>query len=314
MTKEQKIRLGVFLMVASVLLVVILAVLIIPKLREEGEIYYTNFENTSVNGLYVGSPVKFQGVEVGKVSEIKVNPYDLNLILIQMKIRQEFPVNKDMDATLMYAGITGQRFIHLSGGTKESEPLPPRGEIPTRRGLGEKAEDIVANIDNTLQSINELLNPENQRRITQFLENTEKSSEIISDVLEKRKESVENAIGNIEGASQNFGEITANLYNVLQNLTVITNRIETSTEETFANISDRFSGEEMGQLIKNLEVFVGTVTDSVQKIQNLIIQQQAEMSQTFVDLRAVIANLSTLSRDLVEDPTMLIRTRRGKGK
>ena len=238
----------------------------------------------------------------------------MNLILIQMKIRRDFPVNKDMGATLMYTGITGQRFIHLSGGNRESELLPPRGEIPSLRGLGEKAEDIVANIDNTLQSINALLNPENQRRITQFLENTERSSEILSDVLEKRKESVENAIGNIENASENFGIITANLYNVLQNLTVITDRIETNTEETFANISDRFSGEEMGQLIKNLEVFVGTVTESVQAIQNLIVQQQAEMSQTFDDLRAVIANLSTLSRDLVEDPTMLIRTRRGKGK
>lgn len=314
MTKEQKIRLGIFLFATSVLLVVILAVLILPKLKEEGEIYYTNFQDTSVNGLYVGSPVKFQGVEVGKVSQIKVNPYDLNRILIQMKISRDFPVNKDMGATLMYAGITGQRFIHLSGGTKESEHLLPQGEIPTKRGLGEKAEDIVANIDTTLQSINELLSPENQRKITQFLENTERSSEIITSVLEARKESVENSIGYIEDASQTFGEVTENLYNVLQNLTSITDRIEKNTEATFANISERFSGEEMGQVIKNLETFIGTVTDSVQKIQNLIIRQQAEMSETFDDLRAVIENLSTLSRDMVEDPTLLIRTRRGKGK
>ena len=314
MTKEQKIRLSIFLVAASFLLVIFLAVLIIPKLKEEGEIYLTNFQDTSVNGLYVGSPVKFQGVEVGKVSQIKINPSDLNLILIQMKISRDFPVNMDMGATLMYAGITGQRFIHLSGGTKESEPLPPRGEISTKRGLGEKAEDIVANIDSTLQSINKLLNPENQKRITQFLENTERSSEIITDVLEKRKESVENSIGNIENASQTFGEITENLYDVLQNLTIITDRIETNTEKTFANISDRFSGEEMGKLIINLETFIGTVADSVQKIQNLIIQQQVEMSQTFNDLRAVIGNLSTLSRDMVEDPTLLIRTRKGKGK
>lgn len=314
MTKEQKIRLSVFLILASFLFVIILAVLITPKLKEEGEVYYTNFQDTSVNGLYIGSPVKFQGVEVGKVRQINVNPSDLNLIVIQMKIRQDFPVNEDMGATLMYTGITGQRFIHLSGGTKESKPLPPRGEIPTKRGFGEKAEDIVANIDSTLQSINKLLNPENQRKITQFLENTERSSEIITSVLEKRKQSLENSIGNIENASQTFGEITENLYNVLQNLTVITDRIETNTEKTFSNISDRFSGEEMGVLIKNLEIFIGTVTDSVQKIQTLIVQQQVEMSQTFNDLRAVIQNLSTLSRNMVEDPTLLIRTRKGKGK
>ncbi|MFC2157099.1 MlaD family protein [Acidobacteriota bacterium] len=314
MTKEQKIRLSIFLIVASILLVIILAILIIPQLKGEGEIYYTNFQDTSVNGLYVGSPVKFQGVDVGKVSQIKFNPNDLSLILIQMKINRDFPVNKDMGATLMYTGITGQRFIHLSGGTKASEHLAPPGEIPTKRGLGEKAENIVANIDTTLQSINKLLNAQNQKRITQFLENTEKSSEIITSVLEKRKKSVENSIGNIENASQAFGAVTENLYDVLQTLTVITDRIETNTEKTFANISDRFSGEEMGQVINNLEVFIGTVTDSVQKIQNLIIQQQVEMTQTFDDLRAVIQNLSILSRDMIEDPTLLIRTKKGKGK
>lgn len=284
MTKEQKTRLGVFLVVSSLLYVFILAILVIPKLREESEVYYTNFRDTSVNGLFIGSQVKFQGVEVGKVSQIRVNPDDLNLILIQMKIQRDFPVNKDMGATLMYAGITGQRFVHLSGGTKESEILPPRGEIPTKRGLREKAEDIVSNIDATLQSISGLLNPENQERITQFLENAEKSTEIISSVLEERKESVENSIGYIENASKTFGEITENLYSVLQNLTDITDRIKAKTEQTFTNISDRFSGEEMGQVIKNLETFIGAATNSVQKIQNLIIQQQAEMVQTFDDL------------------------------
>lgn len=314
MTKEQKIRLGVFLFVTSLLFIVILAVLIIPKLKEEGEIYFTNFKDTSVNGLYVGSPVKYQGVEVGKVSQINVNPSDLNSILIQMKIRRDFPVKMDMDATMMYAGITGQRFIHLSGGRDESENLPPRGEISTMRGLGEKAEDIVANIDATLQSINDLLNPENLKKINQFLDNTERGAQIITSVLEKRQENLENSIVNIENASQQFGEVTENLFKVLQNLTVISERIEKDTEKTFANISDRFSGEEMGQVIKNLETFIAAVTDSIQKIQNLIVRQQEEMGQTFGSLRTVIENISTFSRDLVEDPTVLIRKRKGKGK
>ncbi|MFC2161187.1 MlaD family protein [Acidobacteriota bacterium] len=314
MTKEQKIRLGVFLFVASLLFIVILAILIIPKLREEGTIYYTNFKDTSINGLFAGSPVKYLGVEVGKVSQIHVNPSDLNSIQIQLKIRKDFPVKVDMGAALMYAGITGQRFIHLSGGQNSSETLPPLGEIPVQRGLGEKAEDIVANIDTTLQSINDLLSAENLEKINHFLDNTERSSEIITSVLEKRQGDLENSIINIENASHQFGVVTENLFKVLQNLTVISDRIEKDTQQTFANISDRFSGEEMGQVIKNLEKFIAAVTDSVQKIQNLVVVQQEEMGQTFDDLRTVIENISSLTRDIVEDPTLLIRKRKGKGK
>lgn len=314
MTKEQKIRLGIFLFVTFVLLTAILLILIIPKLKEEGEIYFTNFIDTSVSGLYVGSSVKYQGVEVGKVSQINVNPTDLNSIVVQMKIRRDFPVKKNMGATLTYTGLTGQRFILLSGGNMESEDILPGGEIVTFVGLTEKAEDIFSSIDTTLKSINQLLNPDSQQRITQFLENMERSSEILSSVLETRKGNLENAIINIEGASQDFGEVTDSLYKVLQGLTVVTERIEQDTEETFTNISRRFSEEEMGQAIKNLELFIAAVTVSIQQIQGIIIQQQSELNQTFDNLRAVIANLDNLSRDLVEDPTILIRRRKGKGK
>lgn len=314
MVKEQKIRLGVFLFVTMLLLMVILVVLIVPKLKEQGEIYCTNFKDTSVSGLYVGAAVKFQGVDVGKVSQINVNPADLNSIVVQMKIRRDFPVKKDMGATLTYTGLTGQRFILLSGGSMESENIPPGGEIVALVGLTERAEDIFSNIDTTLKSINKLLNPESQQRITKFLENMEKSSEILSTVLETRRGNLENAIVNIEGASRDFGEVTESLYKVLQSLTVVTERIENDTEETFTNISRRFSEEEMGQAIKNLESFIAAVTESIQQVQIIIIQQQSELNQTFENLRSVIANLDNLSRDLVEDPTILIRRRKGKGK
>ena len=97
----------------------------------------------SVSGLNTGATVKYQGVNIGKVQNIKVNPEDLSSILVFVLIEKGFPVKKDMSATLAYTGITGLKFIELSGGETKSENLEPRGEISTKRGLGEKAEDIV---------------------------------------------------------------------------------------------------------------------------------------------------------------------------
>lgn len=314
MTKEQKARLGIFLIVSLVVFFVIIGFFLVPKLREAGDIYFINFKGTSVNGLFEGSPVKYQGVEVGRVSRILVNPRDINSILVYTKVTKGFSVKKDMTATLMYMGVTGQKFVELSGGSNESENLESNGEIMTRRGLGEKAEDIVSNIDQAVQGISNLLDVENQKRISLFLENAEKSSEILSDVLEARKESLEESVTNIQKASRSFSDVTENLRKVTEDLGKITEKIEGSSGEAFDNINKRFSDEEMGKVLNNLQAFIDTASNSLNKIETVFIYQQEELKNTFESLSQAIDNLSQFSRELTEDPTLFIRTRRDKKK
>ncbi len=314
MTKEQKARLGIFLIVSLVVFFVIIGFFLVPKLREAGNIYFINFKGTSVNGLFEGSPVKYQGVEVGRVSRILVNPRDINSILVYTKVSKGFSVKKDMTATLMYMGVTGQKFVELSGGSNESENLESSGEIMARRGLGEKAEDIVSNIDHAVQGISNLLDVENQKRISLFLENVEKSSEILSDVLETRKESLEESVTNIQKASRSFSDVTENLRKVTEDLGKITEKMEASSGEAFDNINKRFSDEEMGKVLNNLQAFIDTASTSLNKIETVFIYQQEELRNTFESLSQAMDNLSQFSKELTEDPTLFIRTRKEKKK
>lgn len=314
MTKEQKVRLGIFLIVSLVVFFMIIGFFLVPKLREAGNIYYVNFKGTSINGLFEGSPVKYQGVEVGRVSRILVNPRNINSILVYTKIAKGFSVKKDMTATLMYMGITGQKFVELSGGSNESENLESNGEIITRKGLGEKAEDIVSNIDQAVQGISNLLDVENQKRISLFLENAEKSSEILSDVLETRRGSLEESVANIQKASRSFSDVTENLRKVTEDLGKITEKIEANTGEAIDNINKRFSDEEMGKVLNNLQAFIDTASTSLNKIETVFIYQQEELKNTFESLGQAIDNLSEFSRELTEDPTLFIRTRKEKKK
>ena len=128
-TKEQRARLLVFTVVGLGLLVLFAALLVVPQLKAKGVPFYIGFKETSVNGLLVGAPVKFQGVEVGKVERIRVLPNDLSSIRVELEIEKGFPVRSDMTATMTYAGITGAKFIELSGGTNASPRLAPGGEI-----------------------------------------------------------------------------------------------------------------------------------------------------------------------------------------
>jgi phospholipid/cholesterol/gamma-HCH transport system substrate-binding protein len=314
MTKEQNVRLGVFILVATAAILVVLAVFLVPKIREEGEAYFVNFKDMSVGGLFPGSPVKYQGVDIGKVTRIHVNPEDLNSILVDIRIRRDFSIKQDMQAALVYIGITGMRSVELSGGSAASPELKPRGEIEMARGLGEKAEDIVANIDSAVRSINALLNEDNQEKITLFLKNVELSSGVLSSVLTDRKDNLEASIADIAAASAEFTRVAANLGKITDDMGKVTGVLESGTEEVLANLTRRLSDEEMGRVLTNLETFVATGNSSLKKIESVLLYQQEELNRMFASLGESLENLSRFSRELTQDPTIFLRTRKEKKK
>jgi phospholipid/cholesterol/gamma-HCH transport system substrate-binding protein len=312
MTHEQKIRLGVFLSLATVVFIAVAGFFILPKLRDAGEIYTVNFRDTSVQGLIIGSLVKYRGVEVGRVVRIRVNPTDLDSILVDVKIREGVVVKTDMTALMAYVGLTGQKYIEISGGTLTSNNLKAHGEIPMGRGLGERAEDILANIETTSVRINELLAPDNLKRISAFLENAEKGSAALSDVLESRRTSLENTLASFEKSSLEFAKATEKIVPMTDDLDRLIKTIEASSQETLGNISKRFSSEEIGQVIKDVRSFLDAASVSLKKVESVLLEQQSELTRTFSSLGVAVENLSRFSREIAEEPSSILRTRKDK--
>jgi phospholipid/cholesterol/gamma-HCH transport system substrate-binding protein len=95
-------------------------------------IYRVHFTE-SVNGLALGDPVKFQGVDVGTVKAMALDPSDPQKVQVDVRLRKEAPVKTDTKAVLKLKGITGVMFIELSGGSPEAQNLAsatPEGQIP----------------------------------------------------------------------------------------------------------------------------------------------------------------------------------------
>jgi len=312
MTHEQKTRLGIFLSLATVVFIAVAGFFILPKLRDTGEIYTVNFRNTSVQGLIIGSLVKYRGVEVGRVVRVRVNPTDLDSVLIDVKIREGVVVKKDMTALMAYVGLTGQKYIEISGGTLAAENLKAHGEIPTGRGLNEKADDIIKNIDTTAKRITELLAPENIERFSAFLDNAERSSAAVSGVLEGRRASLENTLANLEKATAEFARATERFVPMTDDLSRLVRTVEANSEKTLGNISDRFSAEELGQVLKDVRSFLDTASVTMKKVEGVLLEQQTELTRTFSSLGVAIENLARFSREIAEEPSAILRTRKDK--
>ena len=312
MTHEQRTRLGIFLSIATVIFVAVAGFFIVPKLRDPGTVYRVEFRDTSIQGLIVGSLVKYRGVEVGRVTRIEVSPTSFDTVDVEVKIKPSLVVKTDMQVTLVYVGLTGQKYIEISGGTLGSPNLAAHGVIPTAKGLGERADDIVNNLETTAKRITELLSTENVARVTTFLDNTEKSSATLSGILQSRRTSLENTLSNFEKASAEFARATEKFVPMTEDLDRLVRTIETSSQQTLNNISQRFSAEEMGQVIKDVRDFLATASVSMKKVESVLLEQQSELTRTFTNLGVAVENLARFSREIAEEPSAILRTRKDK--
>jgi len=86
----------------------------------------------------------------------------------------------------------------------------------------------------------------------------------------------------------------------------------TDADRLIKNVSERFSEKEIGETLANLNAFVETATASMRKIQGSFLDMENELTVTLASLRESLENISRFTRDLSEDPTILLRKQRAK--
>lgn len=85
---------------------------------------YAVYPDESVAGIAGESLVKFQGVDVGKVREVGIDPRNPRRVRLLIGVRPEVPINVDTTASLASQGLTGLvYFVELHGGEPGSAPL-----------------------------------------------------------------------------------------------------------------------------------------------------------------------------------------------
>jgi len=142
---------------------------------------YKLYMTESVSGLSKDSVVKLRGVNIGRVSEIRIDPNDIEHVEVFLKIKRGVPIKVDMSAHTTMLGITGLLSVEIDGGNNNSENLKPTEEyIPiiystpswfskTKKGLGGLTDDLIE----ISAKMRKLLTDKNVETFGKILDNSE---------------------------------------------------------------------------------------------------------------------------------------------
>lgn len=108
---------------------VLLGLWIAGDLRQGDVKRYTVYVEESVSGLHENANVLFQGVPVGRVLALELDPNNPQRVRLTLAIESDAPVKADTRATLRTQGATGLMRLELEGGSPDAGPPPtPEGE------------------------------------------------------------------------------------------------------------------------------------------------------------------------------------------
>ncbi len=135
---EEKVNftvVGVFVLIFSAALIG--GVLWLSSGRTYGTDYdlYRTYMKESVAGLNLNAPVRYRGVEVGRVKKIALAPGNVEQVQLTLAIESGTPVKVDTVAILSTQGVTGIAFVDLTGGSRDAPVLQtePGEEYPIIR-------------------------------------------------------------------------------------------------------------------------------------------------------------------------------------
>ncbi len=123
-SKVNYMLVGIFVLLFGVSMVLFAFWLANYGLKEDFSIYKLKMKE-SITGLSKDSSVKLRGVDIGKVSKIRINPENIEEIEIFLKIDKGVPIKEDMIASTEMFGLTGLLSINIEGGTNEAKLLEP---------------------------------------------------------------------------------------------------------------------------------------------------------------------------------------------
>ena len=145
--------------------------------------HYDVIFDEAVTGLTEGGSVQYNGISVGSVDDLRLDPDDPRKVIARVKLRAETPVKTDTHAKLSFTGLTGTAFIQLTGGSPEAPLLASENgdDVPLIQTEASALQNIAETANKLVARLDQVLSEDNIRNITDTLKNLESATGAIAD-------------------------------------------------------------------------------------------------------------------------------------
>lgn len=266
---------------------------------QEKPTLYLALVGESVSGLNVNAPVKYRGVDVGRVRAIRLDPENPEQVRLLFAIERGTPIKEDTEAVLKTQGLTGIAYVELDGGTLASPPLRASapGELPvirTKPSLAARLEDVLttvlAKLDATSETINKILSDDN---LSSF-KSTLADLSAVAGTLAANQGAIDAALANAARTFDNTARASAQLGPVVAQVGRSAEAFERMSNETATASAN--AGKTVDALGADMKRFTG--------------ETLPELERLLGELNVLSASLRRLSEKIEGSPGGLLWGRR----
>ena len=313
-TSAQKRRVAIFFLFGIAVLLILTALLIGNRLLKREDCYFTRFEDISVAGLSEGSSVKFQGMNIGTVSEISVDRENTAVVQVAFCLKPGVPIKEGTKSQLGTFGITGLKFLELKGGG-QGENIPVGGEIPSEKSgwdeITGKASVIAEKLESILNQFNEALKGIQKDDVEKIVKNVNGISASLDEILVKNKDEISGVVkesrifmkqlngnmDNVKAITTNVREITSKDGSLSKTLAML--------EETVANFQTDYKNANVQEKVDKMFGLVESTQRTVDALQLTFEKSSEKIDKSLDDLSDAMSNFSEFTRIIMENPSAL---------
>ena len=271
---------------------------------ESRSAYFIDFREISVNGVEIGSTVRYNGIAVGSVEDVEFGGGSLDHVVVQVSIRDDVPLREDVKARLVPVGITGLREIELFGATAEADELPPRSSIPAQPSTLDRLTEPATNIANELEfvvfRISELLREENRAEVESALRD-------VSGILRENRGRISRIMRNVDGfVAETRGPLSQTVVEIqaaAETLSATASELNVAVSQ----LTDSTGGNDLRGLLENLNRTVAQTEDSIRNIESVVAAGEDGLLDSLALLEETLEYLNNFAITISEDPSRLIR-------
>jgi phospholipid/cholesterol/gamma-HCH transport system substrate-binding protein len=219
----------------------------------ERAFYRVQFDG-SVSGLRIGATVLFNGIRVGEVTSLALNPQRPQQVTATVSIDKSVAVRPDTQVGLEFQGLTGIAVLALKGGSPSSPPLAgDKANPPLLTAPPGATQDVTQAARDTMRRLDDFI-AENQKSFHSALENIDKFSGALarnSERIDKIAEGLQNLTGGADGKSGEINEAARSIRQLADHLDQRTAEITTGINR-FTNNGARALNT-IGKAAKNFD-------------------------------------------------------------